>query len=398
MKKKIKIAFIKYDGMGAGGTERWLQNLAVGLNKDIFDVDYFYTGNANPDRLEFLTKNNINTIHIKSNGKTSGYGEWIDTDLFEKFNENDYDIIQNAIAGEKEWPFFTFKKPVVESVHLDYGVNHCPNVYHTFVLSKWNQNKWAKMGGIKSMSSVVPLGVTMPTVSGDLRAELKIPKNAIVSGFHQRVDDNIFSEMPIYAYKANEAENHYFIIMGGSKKYTALAQKLNLRNFIQLEHSANKERLEKFLNTLDIFAHGRKDGETLGYVIIEALLHRVPCIVHDAPSKAQRETIGPGGFFVKTQDEYNEKLNLLLRDSALRKSLADAGFKYAKQKFIDTNYVKKVEQKYIDIVAHPIKNKMICRFHNFIRNIKKPFRKERFDNKKNYYLFGIKIKTKDLKK
>ena len=28
----------------------------------------------------------------------------------DKFNEEDYDIIQNAIAGEKEWPFYTFKK------------------------------------------------------------------------------------------------------------------------------------------------------------------------------------------------------------------------------------------------------------------------------------------------
>ena len=398
MKKKIKIAFIKYGGMGAGGTERWLQQLAVELDKNKFDVDYFYTGDENPDRLNFMKSNGINLIKISSNDKQSPYGKWIDTDLFDKFNEEDYDIIQNAVAGEKEWPFYTFKKPVVESVHLDYGVNFSSNVYHTFLLSKWNQNKWTKMGGIRQMSSVVPLGCELPKSDKDLRKELKIPKDAIVSGFHQRVDDNIFSPIPIYAYKENEAKNHYFIIMGGSKKYTELAKQLKLKNFIQLEHCANKERLSMFLNTLDIFAHGRRDGETLGYVIIEALLHKKPCIVHKATSNAQRETIGNGGFYAETQEQYNNYLKTLLNDKDLRLKLSNNGFEYAKQKYIDTNYIKSVEDKYIDIINHPIKNKIRVKFYNLIRNITHPYRKEKFDKQKNYYLFGIKIKTKSPKK
>ena len=394
MTQKIKIAFIKYGGLGAGGTERWLQELAVALNKNKFDVDYFYTGDENTDRLHFMQQNHIKLIKIKSIGKIPGGREWINTDLFEKFDESKYDIIQNAIAGEKEWPFYLLKKPLVESVHLDYGVNFTPNVYHTFLLSEWNRKKWCKMGGIRGMSSVVPLGCELPKSSKDLRRELKIPKNAIVSGFHQRVDDNIFSEIPIYAYKANEAPNHYFVIMGGSPKYAELAKKLKLKNFIQMEHCANKERLSMFLNTLDIFAHGRRDGETLGYVIIEALLHKKPCIVHKAPSNAQRETIGPGGIYAETQEQYNRHLATLLNDTDLRAKLATDGFNYAKQKFIDTDYVKGIENKYIDIVEHPIKYKVRIILFNFLRTLKHPIRKEKTPTHKIYTILGIKVKTK----
>ena len=62
MTQKIKIAFIKYGGLGAGGTERWLQELAVALNKNKFDVDYFYTGDENTDRLHFMQQYHIKLI------------------------------------------------------------------------------------------------------------------------------------------------------------------------------------------------------------------------------------------------------------------------------------------------------------------------------------------------
>ena len=40
---KIKIAFIKQDGLSCGGTELWLQNIAAGIDKQKFEADYFYT-------------------------------------------------------------------------------------------------------------------------------------------------------------------------------------------------------------------------------------------------------------------------------------------------------------------------------------------------------------------
>ena len=52
--KKIKIAFIKYAGCASGGTEKFLQVIAANLNKNKFEVDYFYC-DATPYRLAVRT-------------------------------------------------------------------------------------------------------------------------------------------------------------------------------------------------------------------------------------------------------------------------------------------------------------------------------------------------------
>ncbi len=41
--QKTRIAFIKFGGLAAGGTEKYLQTLACNLPKDHFEVAYFYT-------------------------------------------------------------------------------------------------------------------------------------------------------------------------------------------------------------------------------------------------------------------------------------------------------------------------------------------------------------------
>jgi hypothetical protein len=42
MNKKIRVAFIKFGGLASGGTEKYLQTIAVNLPSDKFIVDYFY--------------------------------------------------------------------------------------------------------------------------------------------------------------------------------------------------------------------------------------------------------------------------------------------------------------------------------------------------------------------
>lgn len=39
--KRIRIAFIKFDGLAAGGTQQWLRMMAANLPKDRFVADYY---------------------------------------------------------------------------------------------------------------------------------------------------------------------------------------------------------------------------------------------------------------------------------------------------------------------------------------------------------------------
>ncbi len=396
--QKIKIAFIKYGGLGAGGTERWLQNVAAKIDKSKFDIDYFYTGDENPARMQFMQEHSVNLIKIKASGKVSDWGEWIDTDLFEKFDENQYDLIQTAIAGEKEWPFYLLKKPVIHSIHLDYGADLSDNVYHQFFLSEWMQKKNVRMGGIKMLSSIVPMGIEMPHSAENMRKELNIPTDAIVAGFHQRVDDNTFSDIPLEAFAKMQNDNRYFIIMGGSSKYSEQAQRLGLKNFIHLPHSADKKTISKFLNTLDIFAHGRKDGETFGMVFAEALLHHCPCLGHQTPtSNAHKETMGPGGLFAKNLKDYTRKLQQLFEGRQLRNKLSDDGFAFAKQKFIDKDYIKDIEKVYLAICKNLPAYTRKVRFFQALRKLKRAvvlYKKEKLGNKRKYTILGIKFSIK----
>jgi UDP-glucose 4-epimerase len=45
-KEKIRIAFVKYAGLAIGGSELWLQKLAVNLPKNKYEVDYYYCDSA----------------------------------------------------------------------------------------------------------------------------------------------------------------------------------------------------------------------------------------------------------------------------------------------------------------------------------------------------------------
>jgi len=345
---KIRIAFIKYNGLAAGGTERWLQEVAISLPRDEFEVCYFYTGEPDFHRKEYLKRHGVDLVYVKASGK-SLTGEWLDTDFFDKFDEQHFDMIQTAIAGPCEWPYFLFKKPVLQKVALDMGVDFRSNVYHTFFMSRWLRRQWILKGGSLCFSSVIPFGVTSVVFDGDLRQELGIPQNALVAGFHQRVDDDTFSPVPLESFAEVSTADNYFIIMGGSSRYREQAKSLGLKNFCHISHSSDGSRISSFLNTLDIFAQGRRDGETFGYVFAEALMHKKPCLGHAAECNAHKDTMGPGGLWATTPEEYITHLRSLFDDGELRQRLAAEGYSHACATFNNVNGMSLMARKYREI-------------------------------------------------
>ena len=115
----IRVAFIKYGGLAAGGTERWLQYIAKHLPKDTFTIDYFYCDSSpyvgsdyrhpgtDPLRLAYLRSPNINLIEFKVGLKdvTKPKHDWLDTNFWDFFEPTNYQIVQAAKAGPAEYPF-----------------------------------------------------------------------------------------------------------------------------------------------------------------------------------------------------------------------------------------------------------------------------------------------------
>ena len=129
----IKIAFIKFGGMANGGTEKYLQTIAAHLPKDEFEVDFFYCDSApyigsdfvHPDtdlsRVEYCKSHGVNLIkfNVEFKDLRTQTHDWVNTDFWEYFNEDSYDLMQLGRAGHPEYPFIHINKtPIIDSIHL----------------------------------------------------------------------------------------------------------------------------------------------------------------------------------------------------------------------------------------------------------------------------------------
>lgn len=358
---KTRIAFIKFGGLAAGGTERWLQMMAANLPRDRFEIEYFYCDPApyigwdyshapsDPARRAYLEDHGVTLrqFHVGAKDVRTPTHEWRDTDFWDVFDPSRFDLVQTAKAGPAEYPYYLLPNPVVEYVTLDAGVDFSVNIALTIHLSNWQRKSWIRRGGSVQKSATIPIPAEEPATEADLRDELDISRSAVVVGLHQRVDDSIFSPIPLKAF-AQIASDAHFVVMGGSRRYQEQAQRLGIRNFHRIAHSGDAHLLSKFLNTLDVFAHGRADGETFGTVLAEAMMHGVPCLSHASPTgnNAQLETMGPGGVFAWTEHEYQRGLKELIDDTPMRERLRIAGLKHARREFRVDSTVEKLSAIY----------------------------------------------------
>ena len=374
MSNKIKIAFVKFGGLAAGGTEKYLQQIAANLPKDKFDVDYFYCDAApywgndykhidtDPDRIKYMIENKINLIkfNVKYKNVTVPTHDWIDTDFWEKFDESKYDLVQTGRAGHPEYPFTKMNKvSIVDSIHLPGMVDNQQNIAKVIHVSEWNKNLWVKSGGDESKTEVIYLPIKIPdnVTTENMKKELNI-ENKFIVGLHQRNDENIFSPFPLKAFSELPGDNNVFLLLGGSKKHAEQAKQLNIKNFIQLNFSGDMDIVYKFLNTLDVYLHGRKDGEINSQAIAEALYFGLPIISHTGlNANGHIEAIGDAGIVHENYESYAKELIRYKEDSELRKKLSNN----AKKRFNEKYSFSTIMQKIIFVYEEVVKNNKIIK-------------------------------------
>lgn len=360
MQDRVRVAFIKFGGLSSGGTEKWLQMMAANLNKDTFDVTFFYCDTApyigsdyvhpatDENRLVFLENNGVKLREFKVGAKdvTKEVHPWIESNFWNVFDQNAFDIVITGKAGPAEYPYTEIKLPIIEYVTLGMGVDRTPSIKHSVHCSEWQRRRWIQMGGSGAKSSVLPIPFFAQTSSDDLRGQLGIPKDSFVVGMHQRAEHTIFSEIPLKAFKEFGQESSYFLMLGGSTRYADQAERLRISNFFQIPHTSDEEQISQFLNTLNVYSHGRSDGETFGTVFAEAMSHGLPVITHysSTGANAQSETIGPSGFCVDTINDYKKTLDKFFVDKPFRKSLSSKATEFSAAHYSLGAVVKKFEE------------------------------------------------------
>lgn len=394
---KTKIAFIKIGGMTTGGTEKFLQVIAAYLPKEKFEIDYYYSDPPivkksdyyNPqtksdiNRLKFLEDHQVNVIkfYLDYVDLVTYTHNWVNTDFWDKFDENKYDIIQTGRAGHPEYPFYKIKKtPIVDSLHLSGMVDNQYNVSRVMHICEWNADKWIKKGGDKKRVVLVSHPMDIQFNGGNLREELKM-QDKFIYGFHQRNDDSIYSDIPLKAYKMIESSNTVFILLGGSKKYQIQAKELALKNIIFLDHTGDAQYIYKFLNSLDVYAHGRKDGEVNSTAMAEAMYFGLPIVSHySSINNGHVECIGNAGQVVSTTREYADEMIKLFENKEyynLRKS-------EAKKQYLNKYKLEGQMENIINIYKDVIKNPFPNKISRYILHIINMFIKRIIVNKYTY--------------
>ena len=356
----IKVAFIKFGGMANGGTEKVLQTIAAELPKDKFIVDYFYCDSApyigsdfvhpdtDPSRVQYVKDNGVNVIKFDVEFKDlrTATHDWVNTNFWELFNEEKYDVIQTGRSGHPEYPFTLINKtPIVDSIHLSGMAENKHNSVKTVLISKEQRDRWIMSGGPADKAVIIPNPLRIPDV-GEINYREEFGwQDKFIFGLHQRRDNHIFSPIPLEAYDEIEDDNTAFLLLGGSENYQKQAKDLGLKNFKHLPPVGELEPIHKFLNTLDVFAHGRSDGEQCSCAIIEAMSHGLPVISHTAPSMGQLEQIGDAGKVVENYEQYSNVMIDMLYDKNYYRKCAQN----SKKRYNEIYKLESIIKKYADI-------------------------------------------------
>ena len=354
-----RIAFIKFAGLSSGGTEISFQNVARHLSKE-YEVDFFYCDSApyigsewiHPDneisRIKFIDESavHLKKFNVEFKDITDKFHKWVNTDFWEIFNEKNYNLIFTTSAGAPEYPITEIKNtPIINIVTVNAGVNNQENILKTILITNESSRKWLKQGGDKKRLEVIPLlREEVKKNNTSFRNELNL-NDLFIYGFHQRTDDKIFSDIPLRAFKKIEKNNNYFLILGGSSLYSKQAEKLGIKNFKQLEESFDHLILDKFLNTLDVFTHGRKHGETMGLVIAEAMSYGLPCISHKGESNGQKEVIDKSGKVFSKNNIlfYSREMNKLFKNKKYYKIRSENALRIYDSKYKPQEILTKYE-------------------------------------------------------
>jgi glycosyltransferase involved in cell wall biosynthesis len=186
--------------------------------------------------------------------------------------------------------------------------------------------------------------IEMPESSQDLRAELGLSRQDFVVGRVGRPSDSIHHPISLQAYKQIETAHTCFIALAPSRSMIQEARALGLQRFIPLPPTTDSKRLSKLYNTFDVLAHARRDGETFGCNIAEAMIHGRPVVSHRTEiGNAQVEVIGKTGFVCDADDVegYAGHLKRFRDNDAYRQEMG----KQAKQRAIDLFEAERVTRQ-----------------------------------------------------
>lgn len=376
MSKKIRV--IHYcNQLSIGGTERSMELFCKYLDKEKFDVHVvsrihrekllkrlkielgalagIMPAKAKKKLLEQMNARVPNFLQNLGADKVHFVKD--DAELREKILALKPDILHVWYSGRAEPPTsdeeIMSKVPVTITTNSFEIENTSPAHRHVkryFFPSKWVQDNVAPWAKGDSRAGYFYSPIEEPLTQNDMRGELGIPRDAFVVGRVGRADPGIHDPISLRAFQKIQDDKSYFLALSPPENMIAEAKKLGIKNFIALA-PVDQEGLSRFYNTLDVLVHARRDGETFGCNIAEAMMHGKPVVSHiSAFMNAHTEIMGDTGYVVAQDDweSYAKHLQKLREDKAHRRELSERAKARAMSEFEVKVLTKRLEQLYFE--------------------------------------------------
>jgi glycosyltransferase involved in cell wall biosynthesis len=378
----IKVIF-HLNQLGYGGTEKAVLTFIKMLDKRLFEPSLFFNTSVNTlehKKLQLLKncskkyERKYNEKYVYGFARKREFEEAVSGRLFLGWGLSDFakccSSIGPAIMHFNRGLPMDFYTENIDKLPsgikiIDHNIfatkpsaSYLKAVDHMFFVSQWclNKSSWADPN--KSSFIYNPVADTSRALDDcDIRQELHIPTDSIILGRLSRpnLDDGEFIIEVLLRIFAKFPRVH-FVCVGASKAFTVNAHKLGLAKVHCLLPTTDEARIDQFLQALDIFLHYRREGETFGLNIAEAMSRGIPIVSHKSEvDNAQVELITQdrrSGIVCDklSVDAYVAALEKLITDSSLRLQLGQNARQTAEKHFCAGELTRTLESVYMRVL------------------------------------------------
>lgn len=279
--EKLNILIFKDSGLFYGSLEKLLQLFAKILSRD-FNVFFAYCPQKGEERLDSVKNLPITLVPFSYSHRQNGEPYKLlgmNPSIGQIISRYNIHCIFTDVFANYQFPMNEVPTSIPFVLISPFGHftsnGNTPCVY----VSGQDNLKAAKKRGAKNAKILYnPLEDFAPEFL------IKHPVgDSIVFGRIGRSEDAIFDPISVKAFKKLEAlygDKVRYIVVNPSPAWVKLAADLGLKNMEFRKPISDPVELAEFYRGIDVLAHARKDGETVGMAIGEAMLAGNPVLTH----------------------------------------------------------------------------------------------------------------------
>jgi len=369
-KEKPRILIYHIHGLSYAGTQKGLQFIAKHLSKEKYDVYYMFgerpglfPGSGKKEDLEVrkqeLLNAGVSLIRAdfdKTMGPPAHVAKGINPSPRDVVKALDIDLFITAGMGYASYPIPILRCPCILIDVFGYGTTLSKKV--RFILPISDTVKRI-IDDVVPEEKIITLPWAVPRPPSNLaelgmefRKKYGISGQTLVFGRIGRSVDTIFDPIAIYAFEKTIKDakgDCLYLIVGPSAKLKQIVDDRKIPSVLSIDSLASDEDVWAFHGAIDVLAHYRLDGESLGVNIIETIAAGNPVITHESRRwNAHLEYLSDDFAFVAdvdSVDQYASFMEFCVRPDNrhfIRKMGQHAKATY-EQRFSEELYMDKLE-------------------------------------------------------